>query len=107
LRSSDYGITIEPTDIALTAAESQFESDISKKKKKKKAIKSASTVVVPAPTVSENAVEQSVLVPINTTDDEALAIKLQLEEEKLVKLEIEQEASLNVWEEVCIKKKKR
>ena len=107
IESSDYGITIESTESALTAAEPQFGSDISKKRKKKKANKSASTVVVPAPTVSENAVEQSILVPTNTTDDEALAIKLQLEEEKLVKHEIEQEASLNVWEEVCIKKKKR
>lgn len=107
IESSDHGITIESKESQLPIGEPKFESDVSKKKKKKKANKSASTVVTPAPAVSEDAVAESAHAPINTTEDEALAIKLQLEEEKLVKHEIEQEASLNVWEEVAIKKKKR
>jgi hypothetical protein len=58
-------------------------------------------------TANEITVDSIDLGPLDTTDDEAIAKKLQLEEEKLAKHEEAKASFLDTWEEVPTKKKKR
>ena len=78
----------------------------SKKKKKKK----ASSAQKPAPQAvphRESPAADQVPAEVNTFDDEALALQLQREEEKFIDYENNKAALLNIWEEVCLKKKKK
>lgn len=91
-----------------TADEAVAVVNNSKKKKKKKGSPAVSeksaTEAVPH---SDLPAADQVPAEINTFDDEALALQLQREEEKLVDHEVNQAASQNIWEEVCLKKKKK
>ena len=95
-KESDDAAVEEPKNGKVSTTPPGFKSKAPKKKK-------SSAPPQETPSTVEDDPEET-----NSLDgDEALALKLQLEEEKLVEHEANKAASLDIWEEVSLKKKKK